>query len=122
VSTAVRAIRAGEMDLVLAGGVEPISRAPYVMCKAGSALSRDQKIEDTSNGWHFMNPLMKKQYAINSMPETAENVAKQFKYHGKTRTCLRSVPSKKPLSPKRKACSRRRSWIVNDSSLLHKVY
>tara|TARA_R110002074_G_scaffold303416_2_gene474610 strand:+ start:11162 stop:12364 length:1203 start_codon:yes stop_codon:yes gene_type:complete len=79
VGTAFRAIRAGEMDLVLAGGVESMSRAPYVMGKADSAFSRSQSIEDTTIGWRFVNPLMKKQYGIDSMPETAENVAEQFK-------------------------------------------
>lgn len=78
VGTAFRAIRAREMDLVLAGGVESMSRAPYVMGKADSAFSRGQKIEDTTIGWRFVNPLMKKQYGIDSMPETAENVAEQF--------------------------------------------
>jgi 3-oxoadipyl-CoA thiolase len=78
VGTAFRAIRAGEMDLVLAGGVESMSRAPFVMGKADSAFSRSQKIEDTTIGWRFVNPLMKQQYGIDSMPETAENVAEQF--------------------------------------------
>ncbi|WP_375172418.1 3-oxoadipyl-CoA thiolase [Marinobacter sp.] len=78
VGTAFRAIRAGEMDLVLAGGVESMSRAPFVMGKANSAFSRSQKIEDTTIGWRFVNPLMKQQYGIDSMPETAENVAEQF--------------------------------------------
>ncbi|HCL39624.1 MAG TPA: 3-oxoadipyl-CoA thiolase, partial [Marinobacter hydrocarbonoclasticus] len=78
VGTAFRAIRAGEMDLVLAGGVESMSRAPYVMGKADSAFSRSQKIEDTTIGWRFVNPLMKKQYGVDSMPETAENVAEQY--------------------------------------------
>jgi 3-oxoadipyl-CoA thiolase len=79
VGTAFRAIRAGEMDLVLAGGVESMSRAPYVMGKADSSFSRSQKIEDTTIGWRFVNPLMKQQYGIDSMPETAENVAEQYK-------------------------------------------
>ncbi|OEY66096.1 3-oxoadipyl-CoA thiolase [Marinobacter sp. X15-166B] len=78
VGTAFRAIRAGEMDLVLAGGVESMSRAPYVMGKADNAFSRGQKIEDTTIGWRFVNPLMKQQYGIDAMPETAENVAEQF--------------------------------------------
>ena len=78
VGTAFRAIRAGEMDLVLAGGVESMSRAPYVMGKADSAFGRGQKIEDTTIGWRFVNRMMKKQYGIDSMPETAENVAEQF--------------------------------------------
>ncbi|WP_185266663.1 3-oxoadipyl-CoA thiolase [Halopseudomonas xiamenensis] len=78
VGSAFRAIRAGEMELVLAGGVESMSRAPYVMGKADSAFARGQKIEDTTIGWRFVNPQMKKQYGIDSMPETAENVAEQF--------------------------------------------
>ncbi|WP_298718052.1 3-oxoadipyl-CoA thiolase [uncultured Oceanisphaera sp.] len=78
VGTAVRAIKAGELDLVLAGGVESMSRAPYVMGKADSAFSRGQKIEDTTIGWRFVNAQMKAQYGVDSMPETAENVAEQF--------------------------------------------
>ena len=78
IGTAFRAIRAGEMALVLAGGVESMSRAPYVMGKAESAFGRGQQIEDTTIGWRFINPLMKQQYGVDSMPETAENVAEQF--------------------------------------------
>lgn len=78
VGSAFRAIRAGEMDLVLAGGVESMSRAPFVMGKATGAFSRSQALEDTTIGWRFINPLMKKQYGVDSMPETAENVAAQF--------------------------------------------
>ncbi|OYD23685.1 3-oxoadipyl-CoA thiolase [Oceanimonas baumannii] len=78
VGTAVRAIKAGELDLVLAGGVESMSRAPFVMGKADSAFSRNQAIEDTTIGWRFINPLMKAQYGVDTMPETAENLAEQF--------------------------------------------
>ncbi|MBM7455800.1 acetyl-CoA C-acetyltransferase [Oceanisphaera litoralis] len=78
VGTAVRAVKAGELDLVLAGGVESMSRAPYVMGKADSAFTRGQKIEDTTIGWRFINPLMKAQCGVDSMPETAENLAEQF--------------------------------------------
>lgn len=78
VGTAFRAIKAGEMELALAGGVESMSRAPYVLGKADSAFTRGQKIEDTTIGWRFVNPLMKKAYGVDSMPETAENVAEQF--------------------------------------------
>jgi len=78
VGTAFRAIRADEMELVLAGGVESMSRAPYVMGKADSAFSRNQRIEDTTIGWRFVNPLMQNQYGTDAMPETAENVAEQF--------------------------------------------
>lgn len=79
VGTAFRAIRAGEMDLVLAGGVESMSRAPLVMSKAGSAFSRTQTLEDTTIGWRFVNPLMKQHYGVDSMPETAQNVADDYK-------------------------------------------
>ncbi len=78
VITAARAIRAGEMDLVIAGGVESMSRAPFVMPKAGSAFSRTAEIYDTTIGWRFVNPVMKAQYGVESMPETAENVAEDF--------------------------------------------
>ncbi|GEN22872.1 acetyl-CoA acetyltransferase [Halomonas cupida] len=78
VGTAFRAIKAGEMDLALAGGVESMSRAPYVMGKADSAFSRGQKVEDTTIGWRFVNRLMDKAHGTHSMPETAENVAEQF--------------------------------------------
>ncbi|GAB3375333.1 3-oxoadipyl-CoA thiolase [Massilia agri] len=78
VGTAARAIRAGEAQLVIAGGVESMTRAPFVMGKADSAFSRAAKIEDTTLGWRFVNPLMKAKYGIDSMPETAENVAREF--------------------------------------------
>ena len=78
VGSAARAIRAGEADLLIAGGVESMSRAPFVLAKADSAFSRAAKIEDTTIGWRFVNPLMKAKYGIYSMPETAENVAEQF--------------------------------------------
>ena len=76
---AARAIRAGEAELMIAGGVESMSRAPFVMPKADSAFSRNAEIYDTTIGWRFVNPLMKKQYGVDSMPETGENVAEQFK-------------------------------------------
>ncbi len=79
VITAARAIRAGEADLIIAGGVESMSRAPFVMPKAESAFSRAAEIHDTTIGWRFINPVMKKQYGVDSMPETGENVAEQFK-------------------------------------------
>ena len=77
--TAARAIKAGEAELVISGGVESMSRAPFVMPKAESAYSRAAEIYDTTIGWRFVNPLMKKQYGVDSMPETAENVADDFK-------------------------------------------
>ena len=78
VSQAARAIRCGEADLVVAGGVESMSRAPFVMPKADTAFSRSARIEDTTIGWRFINPLMKKMYGVDSMPETAENVAADY--------------------------------------------
>ncbi len=79
VGSAARAIRSGDARFVLAGGVESMSRAPFVMGKADSAFSRKASIEDTTIGWRFVNKLMKEKYGIDSMPETAENVADQFK-------------------------------------------
>jgi 3-oxoadipyl-CoA thiolase len=79
VGTAARAIAAGEADLMIAGGVESMSRAPFVMPKAESAFSRTNSIQDTTIGWRLINPLMKKAYGVDSMPETAENVADDFK-------------------------------------------
>jgi 3-oxoadipyl-CoA thiolase len=79
VNLAARAIRSGEAELVIAGGVESMTRAPFVMGKADSAFSRTAKIEDTTIGWRFVNPAMKAQYGVDAMPETAENVAAEFK-------------------------------------------
>src|SRR5215471_10723755 len=78
VGVAARAIKSGEADLMLAGGVESMSRAPFVMGKADTAFSRQAEIFDTTIGWRFVNPLMKSQYGTDSMPETAENVAEDF--------------------------------------------
>jgi len=79
IGSAARAIRAGEAGLMIAGGVESMSRAPFVMPKAESAFSRSNAVYDTTIGWRFVNKLMKAQYGIDSMPETAENVADDFK-------------------------------------------
>ena len=78
VAIASRAIKSGEADLVIAGGVESMSRAPFVMAKADSAFSRSAKLEDTTIGWRFVNPLMKAKYGTESMPETGEIVAEEF--------------------------------------------
>jgi 3-oxoadipyl-CoA thiolase len=78
VGAAARAIRCGEASLLLAGGVESMSRAPFVMPKAEAPFSREAQIVDTTIGWRFVNPLMKAQYGVDSMPETAENVAAEF--------------------------------------------
>src|SRR5213592_1568692 len=79
IGIAARAIKSGEAALMIAGGVESMSRAPFVMAKAESAFSRTAKIEDTTIGWRFVNPVMKAKYGIDSMPETAENVATDFR-------------------------------------------
>ncbi len=78
VATAARAIKCGEADLVIAGGVESMSRAPFVLGKADSAYSRSMKMEDTTIGWRFVNPLMKAKYGTDSMPETGEIIAEEF--------------------------------------------
>jgi 3-oxoadipyl-CoA thiolase len=79
VSVAARAIKSGEAELMIAGGVESMSRAPLVMAKAEAAFSRAAKIEDTTIGWRFVNPAMKAKYGTDSMPETAENVAEEWR-------------------------------------------
>jgi 3-oxoadipyl-CoA thiolase len=78
IAIAARAIKSGETSLMIAGGVESMTRAPFVMGKADSAFSRAARVEDTTIGWRFVNPLMKSKYGIDSMPETAENVAQEF--------------------------------------------
>ncbi|MEG2825930.1 MAG: 3-oxoadipyl-CoA thiolase [Acinetobacter sp.] len=78
IAMAARAIKAGEANLIIAGGVESMSRAPYVMGKSDSAFGRSQKIEDTTMGWRFINPKLKEMYGVDTMPQTAENVAEQF--------------------------------------------
>lgn len=79
VGMAAQAIRAGDADLIIAGGVESMTRAPYVLGKAESAFGRNQKIEDTTLGWRFINPAMKAAYGVDSMPQTGENVAEHWK-------------------------------------------
>jgi len=79
VATASRAIKCGEAELIIAGGVESMSRAPFVLGKAEDAYSRAMKMEDTTIGWRFVNPLMKAKYGVDSMPETGENVAEEFR-------------------------------------------
>jgi acetyl-CoA acyltransferase len=79
VATASRAIKCGEAELIIAGGVESMSRAPFVLGKAEDAYSRAMRMEDTTIGWRFVNPLMKAKYGVDSMPETGENVAEEFR-------------------------------------------
>ena len=78
IGTSARAIRSGETSLMLAGGVESMSRAPFVVGKLDQAFSRAMKMEDTTMGWRFINPLLKAEYGVDTMPETAENVAAEF--------------------------------------------
>ncbi|TCM69869.1 3-oxoadipyl-CoA thiolase [Acinetobacter calcoaceticus] len=78
IAMAARAIKAGEADLIIAGGVESMSRAPYVMGKSDSAFARSQSMQDTTMGWRFINPKLKALYGVDSMPQTAEHVAEQF--------------------------------------------
>ncbi|WP_081105956.1 3-oxoadipyl-CoA thiolase, partial [Acinetobacter venetianus] len=78
IAMAARAIKANEANLIIAGGVESMSRAPYVMGKSESSFGRSQKIEDTTMGWRFINPKLKEMYGVDTMPQTAENVAEQF--------------------------------------------
>ena len=78
IGMAAQAIRAGDADLMIAGGVEHMTRSPYVLGKAGSAFGRDQKIEDTTLGWRFVNPKMKEMYGVDTMPQTGENVAEEY--------------------------------------------
>ena len=110
VGTAARAIRAGEAEVILAGGVESMSRAPMVMPKADTAFSRRAEIFDTTIGWRFVNPVLKKQYGIDSMPETAENVAEDFQVSRADQDAFafRSVRRRR-RRPRRTAGWRRRS-------------
>jgi acetyl-CoA acetyltransferase len=78
VGSAARAIKSGEARLMIAGGVESMSRAPFVMPKAESAFSRSNSVQDTTIGWRFVNKLMKERYGVDAMPETAENVASDY--------------------------------------------
>jgi acetyl-CoA acyltransferase len=85
---AARAIKAGESELIIAGGVESMSRAPFVLPKANAAYSRNAEIYDTTIGWRFINPIMKQMYGTDSMPETAENVAEQFSISRSDQDCF----------------------------------
>lgn len=110
IGTAFRAIASGEMELVIAGGVESMSRAPFVMGKAESAYSRNMKLEDTTIGWRFINPLMKSQYGVDSMPETADNVADDYQVSRADRTLSPCAASRRlplhrlPASLPKKLC------------------
>ena len=98
VGTAARAIRSGETELMIAGGVESMSRAPFVMPKATTAFSRDNAVYDTTIGWRFVNKLMKAQYGVDSMPETAENVARDFKIEREAQDRMALASQRKALA------------------------
>ena len=107
--TAARAIRAGEARLMIAGGVESMSRAPFVMPKAESAFSRANAVYDTTIGWRFVNRLMKAQYGVDSMPETAENVAADCKIEREAQDRMALASQLKAVAAQRPASSTPRS-------------
>jgi acetyl-CoA C-acetyltransferase len=106
VGTAARAIRSGEVSLVVAGGVESMSRAPFVMPKAEAAFSRANAVYDTTIGWRFVNRLMKERYGVDSMPETAENVAADFAIE-------RDAQDRMALASQRKAVAAQRAGVFD---------
>ncbi len=105
IGTAARAIKSGEAELMIAGGVESMSRAPFVMPKAETAFARENAVYDTTIGWRFINKLMKQQYGVDSMPETAENVAQEFKIE-------RSAQDRMALASQQKALAAQHSGIL----------
>jgi 3-oxoadipyl-CoA thiolase len=98
VGSAARAIKAGEAELMIAGGVESMSRAPFVMPKAETAFSRSNAVYDTTIGWRFVNKLMKEQYGVDSMPETAENVATDWKIEREAQDRMALASQKKAVA------------------------
>ena len=130
VLSAARAIKAGEVDLAIAGGVECMSRAPFVLPKAETAFSRSSEIFDTTIGWRFVNPRMQQLYGIDSMPETAENVAEEFAISREDQDALRVGLAEKggPGAAKwaagegdrgreHQAATRRPRWLSKETSI-----
>ncbi len=111
IAIAARAIRSGEAELIVAGGVESMSRAPYVVSKSTAAYARDAQMFDTTIGWRFVNPLLKMKYGIDSMPETAENVAAEFHISrvDQDRFALRSQERALAAQSRRHICGRNRA-------------
>ena len=109
VGTAARAIKSGEATLMIAGGVESMSRAPFVMPKAESAFSRGNAVHDTTIGWRFVNALMKDQYGVDSMPETAENVATDYGIERAAQDRMALASQLKAVAGRRPGTSRARS-------------
>ena len=116
VGTAARAIRAGEAQLIFAGGVESMSRAPFVMGKATAAFSRSLEAYDTTIGWRFPNPLMKAQHGVDSMPETAENVAADYKISRQDQDCFALRSQQKAARAQASGDSSRRDFPGYDST------
>ena len=110
VGTGARAIKSGEAQLVIAGGVESMSRAPFVMPKAESAFARTNAVYDTTIGWRFVNRLMKEKYGVDSMPETAENVAAEYRIE-------REAQDRMALASQRKAATA--NSLCDTSASLH---
>ena len=116
IASAARAIAAGDIDLALAGGVESMTRAPFVMPKSGAAFSREHTVYDTTIGWRFVNPLMKERYGIDSMPETGENVAAEFNVSRADQDAfaLRVAATRSSRTSLRQACERDRASRSTD--------
>lgn len=113
IGQAARAIACGEAELIVAGGVESMTRAPYVMAKAGSAHARDQQIEDTTLGWRLVNPQMRASYGVDSMTQTAENLARE---HGVDRDSQDAYALR---SQQRAADAQRRGWLTEEITAVH---
>ena len=102
-SVAARAIACGDAQLVIAGGVESMSRAPFVMAKAETAFGRAQRLEDSTLGWRFINPAMKARYGVDSMTQTADNLARE---HGISRACQGRLCLAQSTAHRRRASAR----------------
>lgn len=114
VIAAARAVKSGEAELMIAGGVESMSRAPFVLPKAESAFSRNAEIYDTTIGWRFVNPLMKAQYGVDSMPETGDNVAVDYQVSREDQDAFavrsqQRQPTRRPMAASTRKSSRSRS-------------
>jgi 3-oxoadipyl-CoA thiolase len=115
IGQAARAIAYGDAELILAGGVESMSRAPYVMAKASSGYAREQQLEDTTLGWRFINPAMQARYGVDSMTQTADNLVRE---HGITRACQDAYALR---SQQRAALAQRNGWLAEEISAVATV-
>jgi 3-oxoadipyl-CoA thiolase len=116
IGQAARAIACGDAELILAGGVESMSRAPYVMAKAGAAFDREQKLEDSTLGWRFVNPRMQARYGIDSMTQTADNLARE---HGIDRASQDAYAWR---SQQRAAQAQRQGWLADEITAVDATY